>query len=165
MHDLSECFPLDKFDENKMTLTCFSDATCNNMALAPGTFLRFFIVASAGSRREASGLKDCCRATCNASVFMVGQIDLQVPVPVREMMRKMHERLRCRVCSWRRKENFGLVLTWVYVDSYHYQEINSGGLSTAMMEVCTPSVKLVKVRYRYVFAVLLRYVSATFYLA
>jgi hypothetical protein len=29
-----------------------------------------------------------------------------------------------------------------------------------MMEVCTPSVKLVKVRYRYVlFAVLLRYIS------
>jgi hypothetical protein len=37
------------------------------MTVAPFTCLRFRILSSAGSRRLASGLKDCCSVTCSAS--------------------------------------------------------------------------------------------------
>lgn len=49
------------------SLTCFSSVIWSNICVAPGTFFKFLIAASAGSRTLASGLKDCWRATCSAS--------------------------------------------------------------------------------------------------
>mmetsp|Transcript_10230 Transcript_10230/g.18602 ORF Transcript_10230/g.18602 Transcript_10230/m.18602 type:complete len:226 (+) Transcript_10230:74-751(+) len=51
--------------------TCFSAVTCSSIGAAPATCFRFLMFASAGVRKLASALNDCCRVIWSASTFMV----------------------------------------------------------------------------------------------
>lgn len=73
-----------KWKERCDKLTCFSAATCNSKTVDPLMCLRFLIVASAGTRRFASGLNDCCSTTCNCStsiIFQTMQSDTMKVIP------------------------------------------------------------------------------------
>eukprot|EP00978_Attheya_sp_CCMP212_P043766 scaffold291315_cov47-Attheya_sp.AAC.1 len=54
-----------------LLLTCFSAVTCSSIGAAPATCFRFLMFASAGVRKLASALNDCCRVIWSASTFMV----------------------------------------------------------------------------------------------